>query len=178
MPHLFQQAPISWFVRSKFLYFIFVMVISSKFLFKFISFCIMCFLNKLLILGILFSIAVSAVFVAKPLILCILVSNSPILAPEWSFFPFPNSTFPVWYLVFKTNALVQSYLLLQLIYHAQVFWQHHFLQHHLVYWNQQELALIFQCLIYQLQFLTELYFFSAKLEVSICVTFLRSAFVA
>ena len=53
----------------------------SKFLFNFSNFCVtMFFLTKLLILGVLFSNAVNAGFVAKSPILGILPSISVILA--------------------------------------------------------------------------------------------------
>ena len=53
------------------------MIMISKFLFKLTNFCvIVCFLTKLLTLGILFSTAVNAVFVAKLLAFGILFSNS------------------------------------------------------------------------------------------------------
>ena len=56
------------------------MIMIIKFLFNFCNFSIIvCFLTKLLTLGILFSIAVNAVFVAKLLISGILFSNSVIL---------------------------------------------------------------------------------------------------
>ena len=57
------------------------MIMISKLLLDFSNFCaINCFLTKLLILGILFSTAVNAAFVAKPLILGILPSILVILA--------------------------------------------------------------------------------------------------
>ena len=53
------------------------MIMMSKFFFNFSNFCdIVCFLTKLLTLGILFSSAVNAVFVAQVLIFGILFSNS------------------------------------------------------------------------------------------------------
>ena len=56
------------------------MIIMIKFIFNISNFCvIICFLTKLLTLGILFSIAVNAVFVAKLLISETLFSNSVIL---------------------------------------------------------------------------------------------------
>ena len=55
-------------------------MIMIKFIFNMSNFCvIICFLTKLLTLGILFSIAVNAVFVAKLLISETLFSNSVIL---------------------------------------------------------------------------------------------------
>ena len=52
------------------------MIIISKFLFKLTNFCvIVCFLTKLLTLGILFSTAVNAVFVAELLTSGILFST-------------------------------------------------------------------------------------------------------
>ena len=60
------------------------MIMISKFLFNFSNFCvIICY--KLIILGILFSTTVNAVFVAKPVILGILPSISVILT-LWSVF--------------------------------------------------------------------------------------------
>ena len=57
------------------------MIIISKFLFNFSNFCVIIyFLTKLLILGILFSTAVNAVFVAKLLTSGIFFSNSVSLA--------------------------------------------------------------------------------------------------
>ena len=57
------------------------MIIISKFLFNLSNFCvIICFLTKLLVLGILFSTKVNAAFVAKPLILGFMPSISVILA--------------------------------------------------------------------------------------------------
>ena len=57
------------------------MIIISQFLFNFDNFCIIiCFVTKLLILGILFLTVANAVFVAKPLMLDILSSISLILA--------------------------------------------------------------------------------------------------
>ena len=56
------------------------MIMISKFLHNFSNFCvIICFLTKLLILGILFSTVVNAEFVAKPLLLDILPSILMIL---------------------------------------------------------------------------------------------------
>ena len=53
------------------------MIMISNFLFNFSNFCfIVCFLKKLLTLGILFSTAVNAVFVAKLFTSGILFSNS------------------------------------------------------------------------------------------------------
>ena len=53
------------------------MIMISKFLFNFSNFCvIVCFLTKLLTLGILFSTAINAVFVARLLTSGILFSNS------------------------------------------------------------------------------------------------------
>ena len=53
------------------------MIMVSKFLFKVTDFCvIICFLTKLLTLGILLSTAGNADFVAKPLTSTILFSNS------------------------------------------------------------------------------------------------------
>ena len=70
------------------------------------------FLTKLLILGILFSTAVNAAFVAKRLTLgilspisVILVLQSVVLArPLVSRIFFSNSVLSVFYLVFKTNS--------------------------------------------------------------------------
>ena len=86
------------------------MIMINKFLFKFTKFCVVvCFLTKLQTLGISFSTAVNAVFVAKLLTSGILFSNSV------SFFLtklvtsgifFSNSVLSVWYLVFKTKSLV------------------------------------------------------------------------
>ena len=57
------------------------MIMMSKFFFNFSNFCdIVCFLTKLLTLGILFSSAVNAVFVAQVLVFGILFSNSLIFA--------------------------------------------------------------------------------------------------
>ena len=57
------------------------MIIISKSPFNFGNFCVViCFLTNLLILGILFSTVVNAVFVAKPLILGTLPSISVLLA--------------------------------------------------------------------------------------------------
>ena len=54
---------------------------TSNFLFNFTNFCIViCFLTKPLASGILFSTAVNAELVAKPVILGILFSSSRILA--------------------------------------------------------------------------------------------------
>ena len=87
----------------------------SKFLFNFSNFCvIICFLTKRLILGILFSTAVNAASVAKPLILGILPSILVTLAlypvfltsPLVSGILFSNSVLSVSYLAFKTNQLV------------------------------------------------------------------------
>ena len=87
----------------------------SKFLFNFSNFgVIICFFTKLLILGILFSTIVNAVFVAKLLTSAILSSNSMILVlqsvflirPLVSGILFCNSLLSVSYLVFKTIALV------------------------------------------------------------------------
>ena len=91
------------------------MIMMSKFIFNFSNFCvIICFLTKLLILGILFSAVVNTAFAAKGLILDILPSIPVILVlqsvfltrPLVSGFFFSNSDLSVSYLVFKTNALV------------------------------------------------------------------------
>ena len=61
---------------------IFIMIIISNFHFNFFNFYVMIyfFLTKLLTLAILFSTAVSAEFVTKPVILGILLSISAVLA--------------------------------------------------------------------------------------------------
>ena len=57
------------------------MIMMSKFFFNFSNFCdIVCFLTKLLTLGILFSSAVNAVFVAQVPVFGILFSTSLIFA--------------------------------------------------------------------------------------------------
>ena len=56
------------------------MTMINTFLFNFINFCVMFFLTKLLTSSILFSTAVTAVVVAKPLILAILPSISVTVA--------------------------------------------------------------------------------------------------
>ena len=121
------------------------------------------FLTKLLTLGIIFSTAVNAVFVAKLLASGILFSNSV------SFVFLTKSVrsgffFLILFCLFdiqfsKENYQYQCYLLLPLIYHKQLFQQHHFLLHHSVYSNQQKVVLICQCLIYQLQFSDQLNLF-------------------
>ena len=56
------------------------MIMISDFLLNFTNFCvIICFLTKLLTSGILFSTAINAELIAKPLILGILLSISIIL---------------------------------------------------------------------------------------------------
>ena len=84
------------------------MIMISKFLFNFGNFCfIICFLTKLLSLGILFSTVVSAVFVARLLTSGILSSNSVNFVfltklVTLGFF-FSNFVLSVGYLVFKTK---------------------------------------------------------------------------
>ena len=124
----------------------------SKFIFNFSNFCvIICFLTKLLILGILFSAVVNTAFAAKGLILDILPSIPVILVlqsvfltrPLVSGFFFSNSDLSVSYLVFKTNALVSILFTLATNLSYTVFLTTSFLLHHLVYLNQQEQALIY-----------------------------------
>ena len=75
------------------------MIMIIKFIFSLCNFSmVVCFLTKLLRLGILFSIAVNAVFVAKLLISGILFSNS-ILSVSYLF-------------ILKQNHEYQYYLLL------------------------------------------------------------------
>ena len=119
------------------------------------------FVANLLTSGILFSTVVNAVFVAKLLTSWILPSISAILASESVFLTrplisgilFSNSDLSVSYLVFKINPLVSilSTLATNLSYTS--FLTTSFLQHQLVYLNQQEQALTYQYLIYHLQFL-------------------------
>ena len=87
------------------------MIMDSNFLFTFCNFCvIVCFLTKLLTLGILFSTVVNAVFGAKLLTSGILFSNSV----RFAFLTksvtleiyFSNSNLSVSYLVFNTKSLV------------------------------------------------------------------------
>ena len=135
----------------------FVIIIISKFFFNLSNFCgIICFLTKLLTLGILFFTAVNAVFVAKLLTSGILFPNSvrfifSTKSVTLGIF-FSNSALSVWYLVFKTNAPVSILFTFAANLSYTVFFkQHHFLLHHSIYSNQQDLVLIFQCLIFQLQ---------------------------
>ena len=135
----------------------FVIIIISKFFFNLSNFCgIICFLTKLLTLGILFFTAVNAVFVAKLLTSGILFPNSVSFifstkSVTLGIF-FSNSVLSVWYLVFKTNAPVSILFTFAANLSYTVFFkQHHFLLHHSIYSNQQDLVLIFQCLIFQLQ---------------------------
>ena len=95
----------------------------SKFLFNFCNFSIIvCFLNKLLTSGILFSTALNAVFVAKLLISGILFCNSV----SYSFLTnsvtlgilFSNSYLSVSYLVFKTKPLASMLFTLETNLHA------------------------------------------------------------
>ena len=66
------------------------MIMISKFFFNFSNFCvIICFLTKLLILGILFSAVVNAAFAAKGLILGILPSIPVILVLQSAFLTRP-----------------------------------------------------------------------------------------
>ena len=88
----------------------------SKFFFNFSNFCVaICnFLTKLLMLGILFSTAVNAVFVAKPVILVILFSISLILVLQNDFLTrplisgilFSNFNLSASYFAFKIKSLV------------------------------------------------------------------------
>ena len=134
----------------------FVIIIISKFFFNLSNFCgIICFLTKLLTLGILFFTAVNAVFVAKLLTSGILFPNSVSFifstkSVTLGIF-FSNSVLSVWYLVFKTNAPVSILFTFAANLSYTVFFKHHFLLHHSIYSNQQDLVLIFQCLIFQLQ---------------------------
>ena len=134
----------------------FVIIIISKFFFNLSNFCgIICFLTKLLTLGILFFTAVNAVFVAKILTSGILFPNSVSFifstkSVTLGIF-FSNSVLSVWYLVFKTNAPVSILFTFAANLSYTVFFKHHFLLHHSIYSNQQDLVLIFQCLIFQLQ---------------------------
>ena len=135
----------------------FVIIIISKFFFNLSNFCgIIFFLTKLLTLGILFFTAVNAVFVAKLLTSGILFPNSVSFifstkSVTLGIF-FSNSVLSVWYLVFKTNAPVSILFTFAANLSYTVFFkQHHFLLHHSIYSNQQDLVLIFQCLIFQLQ---------------------------
>ena len=131
----------------------------SKFIFNFSNFCVIAcfFLIKLLTLGILFPIVVNAVFVSKLLTSGILFSNSVsyafLIKSVTSRIFFSNSVLSVLYIVFKTKSLVSILFTFAANLSYTVFEQHHFLLHHSVYLNQQELVLICQCLIYRLQFL-------------------------
>ena len=98
------------------------MIMITNLLFNSTNFCIIiCFLTRLLTLGILFSTAVNAELVAKPVMLGILLSVSVILEFKSAFLArslvsgiflsislifFSKSDFSVSYLVFKTNPVV------------------------------------------------------------------------
>ena len=133
------------------------MIMISKLFSKLLDFCvIVLFLIKQLTLGILFSTAVNTDFVVKPLISGILFSNSVSFifltksVTSGFFFLILLCLFDIWFS--KQMHQYQFYLLFQLIYHIQFFQQHHFLLHHSIYSNQQELTVTCQCLIYQPQF--------------------------
>ena len=80
------------------------MIIIIKFIFNINNFnIIVCFLTRLLTLGILFSIAVNAVFLAKLLISGI---NKKLTRPLVSGILFSNSVLSVLYLVLNTKSLV------------------------------------------------------------------------
>ena len=87
------------------------MIMVGKFLFNFSNFCvIVCFLTKLLTLGILFSTAVNAVFATKLLTSGILFSKSVsfafLIRLITSGIFFCNYFLSVRYLVFNTKSLV------------------------------------------------------------------------
>ena len=94
----------------------------SKFLFNFINFCVVIwiFLTKLLTFAVLFSTAVNAEVVAKPLILGVLPSISVILALKSVFLMRPlvsGILFLIFdlfasYLLFKPSLLVSTLLTL------------------------------------------------------------------
>ena len=83
------------------------MIMVIKFIFDFCNFgVIVCFLTKLLTVGILFSTAVNAVFVSKPLTSRILPSISAILASQSVFLTRP----PVLGIASSNSDLSVSYL--------------------------------------------------------------------
>ena len=102
------------------------MIMIIKLIFNFSNFCIIiCFLTKLLTLGILFSTAVNAVFVAKLLISGILFSNSVsficLTKSATSGIVFSDSDFQCYTYFLTQSHEYQYYLLLQPIYHTHFF---------------------------------------------------------
>ena len=152
----------------------------SKFLFKFSNFCVpqSVFLTKLLTSGILFSAAVNADFVVKPLISRILFYNSVsfvfIARLVTSRILVSNSVLSVWYLVFKTNPRVSVLFTLatNLPYTAFLTTSLNLLKSTGTATNLSISNLSTSA------FKLAQFAFSLKLEVSTCVTFLISAFVA
>ena len=139
----------------------FVMIMIINFIFNFSNFCvIVCFL---LISGILFSRVVIAVCLAKLPTSGILFSNSVnfvfLTRLLTSGILFSNSVLSVLYLVFNTKSLVSILFTFATNLSYTAFLQHHFLLRCLIYSNQQEQALICECLISQLQFSDQLNLF-------------------
>ena len=109
-------------------------MISSNFIFNFAKFCVtVSFSTKLLTLGILFSTAVRAVLVAKLVMLNTLFLTS---------FNLPLRVVLVVELVI--SGILSSIFLILVLYTS--FLMTSFLLYHLVYFNQQEQALIYQYL--------------------------------
>ena len=107
-------------------------MISCNFIFNFAKFCVtVSFSTKLLTLGILFSTAVRAVLVAKLVMLGTLFLTS---------FDLPLRVVLVAELVI--SGILSSIFLILVLYTS--FLMTSFLLHHLVYFNQQEQALIYQ----------------------------------
>ena len=123
------------------------MIVIINFFFNFTNLCIViCLFTKLLISGILFSTAVNAELVAKPLILGILPSISVTLVLKSAFLTKPltsriflsillilsSKSDPSFsYLVFKTKFVesILSTFVFKLLY-SVLFLQHHFLLHY------------------------------------------------
>ena len=118
-------------------------------------------MTKLLTSGILFSTAVNAELIAKPAILDSLLSISVTLAFKSAFLTsslvseifFPKSDLSVSCVVFKRNLVVSMLLTFLTSLSYTVFLTTSFLLYHLVYLSQQEQVLMYQYLVYLLQFL-------------------------
>ena len=144
-------------------------------------------MTKLLVLGILFSTVVNAVFVAKLLISGILFSNSVILVLQSVFLTrllilgilFSNSVLSVLYLVFNTKSLVSILFNLATNLSYTVFLTTWFFTTSLNLLKSTVTGTNFSISNLSTSvFKLAKFVFNAKLEVSTCEIFLISVFVA
>ena len=163
------------------------MTMVSKFIFNFCNFSVVvCFLTKLLTSGILFSRVINSVFIAKLLILGILPSISVILVLQSVFLTkplvsgifFSNSVLSKLYLVFHTKSLVSILFTSATNLSHTVFFETSFFTTSLSLLKSTGTgANLSMSNLSTSAFGLAKLVFSAKIEVSTCVSFFKSVFI-